>query len=271
MRRPVPENDGIPEEKDSMTTPLSKYRAPALDKGLDILELLAAAPAAMSMREIADRIGRSSSEIFRMMQVLEGRGYIARDAGDSFALTNRLFMLGMERPPVKSMVETAFPVMHWLADSVQQPCHLVVPSQEQIVVIARVDAPGDLGFVVRVGHRRPLENSTSGLVLFAFQQEETRERWLAMLGNGKTGGGRADFIRRANAVRKQGFASAASNVVDGVMDLSAPLIVHDHAVGALTIPFIERRTGSPGMDEVIAQLRQAANEVSRLLTTYGAS
>ncbi|HSX65722.1 MAG TPA: helix-turn-helix domain-containing protein, partial [Pseudoxanthomonas sp.] len=47
-----------------MTTPLSKYRAPALDKGLDILELLAAAPAAMSMREIADRIGRSSSEIF---------------------------------------------------------------------------------------------------------------------------------------------------------------------------------------------------------------
>lgn len=254
-----------------MTKQTPKYRAPALDKGLDILELLAAAPAAMSMREIADRIGRSSSEIFRMMQVLEGRGYIARDNGDDFSLTNRLFMLGMERPPVKSMVESAFPIMHRLADSIQQPCHLVVPSREQIVVIARVDAPGDLGFVVRIGHRRPLENSTSGLVLFAFQNEETRERWLAMLSKDKPSGSLAGFARRAATVRKQGYANAPSKVVDGVVDLSAPLIVHDHAVGALTVPFIERRSGSPKVDEAIEQLRKAASDVSRLLTTYGAS
>ena len=254
-----------------MPQPSPKYRAPALDKGLDILELLAAAPDAMSMREIADRIGRSSSEIFRMMQVLEGRGYIARDAGDNFALTNRLFMLGMERPPVRSMVETAFPVMHRLAESIRQPCHLVVPSQEQIVVIARVDAPGDLGFVVRVGHRRPLENSTSGLVLFAFQNQETRERWLAMLSNGKPAANLTSFVQEASAVRNQGYASAPSKMVDGVVDLSAPLLVHDHAVGALTIPFIERRSGGAKVDEVIAQLREAASEVSRQLTTYGAS
>jgi DNA-binding IclR family transcriptional regulator len=254
-----------------MPQPIPKYRAPALDKGLDILELLAAAPTAMSMREIADRIGRSSSEIFRMMQVLEGRGYIARDAGDSFALTNRLFILGMERPPVRSMVETAFPVMHRLADRIRQPCHLVVPSQEQIVVIARVDAPGDLGFVVRVGHRRPLENSTSGLVLFAFQNQETRERWLAMLTKGKPTTNLTGFVRRASAVRNQGYASAPSKMVDGVVDLSAPLIVHDHAVGALTIPFIERRSGGAKVDEAVAQLCEAASEVSRQLTTYGAS
>jgi DNA-binding IclR family transcriptional regulator len=134
-----------------------------------------------------------------------------------------------------------------------------------------VDAPGDLGFVVRVGHRRPLENSTSGLVLFAFQNQETRQRWLTMLSNGKSTASLTGFVREATAVRNQGYASAPSKMVDGVVDLSAPLLVHDHAVGALTIPFIERRSGGAKVDEAIVQLREAATEVSRQLTTYGAS
>ena len=252
-------------QNDNMTTQSPKYRAPALDKGLDILELLAAAPEAMSMREIAQRIGRSSSEIFRMIQVLEARGYISRDTGDSLSLTNRLFMLGMERPPVKSMLETAFPIMHRLADDILQPCHLVVPSQEQIVVIARVEAPSDLGFVVRVGHRRPLQSSTSGLVLFAFQAERTREAWLSMLAAHNPRSSLTGFARRAATVRKQGYASAPSKMANGVVDLSAPLILHQHAVGALTVPFVEQRSGKSRLDSVIAQLRTAAADISRLL------
>lgn len=248
-----------------MATQSPKYRAPALDKGLDILELLAASPEAMSMREIAKRIGRSSNEIFRMIQVLEARGYISRDAGDSLSLTNRLFMLGMERPPVKSMVEAAFPIMHRLADGILQPCHLVVPSQEQIVVIARVDAPSDLGFMVRVGHRRPLTSSTSGLVLFAFQNQQTREMWLSMLAKHNPRNSLASFVRRAAAVRKQGYASAPSKVATGIVDLSAPLILHQHAVGALTVPFIEQRSGKPKLGNVVEQLQDAAADISRLL------
>ena len=57
----------------------TKYRAPALDKGLDIIELLAAAPAALSIAEISEGVGRSRGEIFRMLQVLEERDYIARN------------------------------------------------------------------------------------------------------------------------------------------------------------------------------------------------
>ena len=155
------------------------YSAPALDKGLDILEILAKTVMPMTMSEISEKAGRSRGEIFRMLQVLESRRYITRnDSGDGYLLTNKLFMLGMERPPVKGVVETALPAMHRLADEIWQPCHLVVASEEHIVVIARVDAPGDLGFVVRVGHRRPLVDSTSGLVLLAFQPDDVRERWL---------------------------------------------------------------------------------------------
>ena len=88
------------------------YSAPALDKGLDILEILAKTVMPMTMSEISEKAGRSRGEIFRMLQVLESRRYITRnDAGDGYLLTNKLFMLGMERPPVKGVVETALPAM----------------------------------------------------------------------------------------------------------------------------------------------------------------
>jgi len=114
------------------------YSAPALDKGLDILEILAKTVMPMTMSEISDKAGRSRGEIFRMLQVLELRSYISRNgAGDGYVLTNKLFMLGMERPPVKGIVEMALPVMHRLADEIWQPCHLVVASEEHIVRCTR--------------------------------------------------------------------------------------------------------------------------------------
>ena len=55
-----------------------KYAAPALEKGLDILELISEAPAPMSLAQIGQRLGRTSGEIFRMLAALERRGYLAR-------------------------------------------------------------------------------------------------------------------------------------------------------------------------------------------------
>ena len=110
-----------------------RYRAPALEKGLEILEFLAPRTRAMKLSEISAGLERSKSEIFRMMQVLEQRHYLARPAGEEgYVLTNRLFLLGMEHPPVKGLMETAMPVMHRLAEQILQPCHLAIPSIAQL-------------------------------------------------------------------------------------------------------------------------------------------
>lgn len=245
---------------------IPKYRAPALDKGLDILELLSHTSEPLNLTEIASRVGYSKGEIFRMLQVLEERNYIVRGVGDTgYMLTNRLFMLGMERPQNKGLVEVALPVMHRLSAETSHPCHLVVASDEQIVVIARVDAPGDLGFVVRVGHRRPLAHSTSGLILFAFQSPLVQAQWLNNLDTKGKRYKRKAFIDRAAQVRKRGFASYPSEAVDAVTDLSAPILQHDHAIGALTIPFINRHPAKGTMKYAIERLRVAVDEISQRL------
>ncbi|MBB5358348.1 DNA-binding IclR family transcriptional regulator [Rhodanobacter sp. ANJX3] len=246
-----------------------KYRAPALDKGLDIIELLAKAHAPLSIADISDGVGRSRGEIFRMLQVLEERDYISRGDGDAgYSITPRLFRLGMEQPPVKSAVETALPIMHRLAGQIDQSCHLVVPSGDQIVVIARVDPPGDIGLVVRIGHRRPMAQSASGQVLLCWQSEHVREQWLRIIAENEPKFDRKKLLKSIMQIRSQGYASHPSREVDGVTDLSAPVMEHDRAVCALTIPFIERRTALKTIDFTLMHLRQATTDISHALL-YG--
>jgi DNA-binding IclR family transcriptional regulator len=243
-----------------------RYRAPALEKGLEILEFLAPRTRAMKLSEISSGLGRSTSEIFRMMQVLEQRQYLTRPLGEEgYVLTNRLFLLGMEHPPVKGLVETAMPVMHRLATQLEQPCHLAIPSEDLIIVIARVESPGDVGFLVRVGHRRPIAHSTSGLVLLAFQPQEVRALWLETLKRRRVQYERKRLAASLRSIHARGYACIASELVTGVTDLSAPILLQGCAIAALTVPFAERRGARRELTRCIEQLRRAAARISREL------
>jgi DNA-binding IclR family transcriptional regulator len=74
---------------------------PALDKGLDVLELLAREAGGLSLNEIARSLGRTSSELFRMVVTLARRGYIEQRDGDRYTLTLKLFELAHRHKPIK--------------------------------------------------------------------------------------------------------------------------------------------------------------------------
>src|SRR6185437_12113373 len=131
------------------------------------------------------------------------------------------------------------PVMHRLAGHILQPCHLAIPSEELIIVIARVESPGDVGLMVRVGHRRPIPHSTSGLVLLAFQSDEVRAQWLEMFDSRGVSYDRKRLLAVVRTTAARGFACVASEVVTGVTDLSSPILLRDGAIAALTVPFVE--------------------------------
>jgi hypothetical protein len=74
------------------------YRAPALDKGLDIIELLARTGRPMTPARISARLNKSPNELFRMVRVLERRKYIEIPTGQTgYVLTDKLSCLGMAR------------------------------------------------------------------------------------------------------------------------------------------------------------------------------
>jgi DNA-binding IclR family transcriptional regulator len=243
-----------------------RYEAPALEKGLDILELLAGSTTAMNLSRISAAVGRSRSEMYRVLQVLERRHYLERQPDDDrYSLTNRLFLLGMERPAVKGLLEIALPMMHKLSEEIQQSCHLVVPSDQYMVVIARVESPYDLGLVVRIGHRRPLLEATSGLVLVAFQPETVRAQWLQKYGATTRRPLRATLLETLTSIREQGYAAIPSTVVPGVTDISAPVSVDSAGVAALAVPYMDLVGVRMSKEDVIKTLRERVEEISSKL------
>lgn len=238
-----------------------KYRAPALEKGLDVLELLASHGEPMTPSQMSGVLGRSVSELFRMIQVLEFRGYIEQSP-DGYRLTNRLFTLGMAQAPVKSLIDAALPVMRELALTTVQSCHLVVLSDEQIVVIARVEGPGDLGFSVRVGYRRNVIDATSGLMFYGAASTVTKAQLRERL-TGKYGAARTQkYIKAAEEAGAQGHVERASDFVKGVTDLVAPIMGADGVIATLISPYIERTPPTCSIEEAVGHLRKGAAAIS---------
>ena len=214
-----------------------KYRAPALEKGLSILETLANARSPMSMSEISSALSRSRNEIFRMLQVLEDMHYISRDPTGCYSLTNRLFALSMRQPPIRDLLSLAFPLMTGLSEEAGQSCHLAVSSGAEMVVIARVEAPGLLGFAVRVGYRRPLHESASGLALLAFEPTRRQAQMIDEIGTIEHAEARTALIAELRDIREAGFIVRESGVINGIVDMSAPIIAARETRAALTIPY----------------------------------
>lgn len=238
----------------------SRYQAPALKKGLEILELLAASSSALTMSDISVALGRSVNEIFRMLQVLEEHRYIRRGE-DGYRLTDRLFALGMNQPRVRDLVGTALPVMRALADRTGQSCHMAVASGGEMVVITSVEAPGLSGFAIRVGYRRPLHRSASGRILLSFQPPPTRASMLDAVR--EAGGAVDDALLEAEIaiILREGSGATPSPLLNGITDLSVPILVQRSARAALTVPFVD----GPGSRVPLRETREALGAAAAVI------
>lgn len=244
-----------------------KYRAPALEKGLDILELLARSSSPLTTSQMAAQLGRSVSELFRMVLALEYRGYISHmsDGRDGYMLTNKLFTLGISQGTAKTLLEVALPAMKDLSRELGQSCHLVVPSGDQIVVIARQESPMDLGFSVRVGYRRRLIDTNSGALLYGFASPDVQASWLPQLSATVDLERIERFLAKVRKGVTQGYIQLGSDFVEGVTDFCVPVIGVHGAVGVLIIPFINIKAQAVSTERVLERLLQAADKISQAL------
>jgi DNA-binding IclR family transcriptional regulator len=245
----------------------SQYSAPALEKGLDILELLAATPGALSQNQIARRLGRSVGEIFRMLASLERRGYVSRrDTDGGYQLTLRLFELAHAHPPISRLLGEALEEMHALAEATGQSCHLAVYHGGRILIVAQAESPRLRSFAVKLGATFPLAQTASGRVLVAFQEPEERGRRLAAMLAEAAAAAAQDAEERLAHIRACGFEEAPSDVVQGITDLCFPILNHlGDGVAALTLPFVDMTDNPVDRATALERTAEAAERLSRRL------
>jgi len=239
---------------------LPRPGAPALEKGLDLLEALAAEPNGLSQKNLAARVG----EIFRMLGVLEQRGYVARDARTGeYGLSLRLFQLATQHPPARRLQQAALPVMEELAARVGLSCHLSMMSGAHFLTVALAESDRPMGWSVKLGAAFPFSmHYVSARVLTAFQRRR-RDEVLAVLAH--QSGVEIEAIRpRIDAIAAAGYDMTPSEVVSGLTDMSCPVLDHSGQVlAALTLPFLPQRDQDQDPAATLGLLRAAAAEISR--------
>lgn len=243
---------------------LEKYRAPALDKGLDILELLATAEAGLSQAEIAKALVRTPNEIYRMLDRLVRRGYVLRTASDRYEITLKLFELAHARPPLARLITQALPVMRRFARLAQQACHLALYDRGALVVAAQVDGPGYWNVSIRVGSRIGLVNTGSGHVLLAFASRD--ERRLMLEEQDPPESLTPQLEERLTRVRQQGYENMPSKQVTGVSNLSVPILgPMGRVLAVFTCPYSERldTRDAPDREAVLKLVIAHAEEISQ--------
>lgn len=241
-----------------------EYRAPAAEKALDILEFMAAQGEALTQTEIANGLDRSIHEIYRILLLLEKRGFILRTRGDRFRLSLKLFELAHMHPPVNRLVECALPVMRELAANADQSCHLVVREGQNVLVVLQIDSPLPMRYSVALGSHFPIMETSSGAVLLAHQSPADRDAIVErIVAAGEGQGSRAEIEVRLAEALDRGFEMRSSLAVDGCINISMPVRDHTGAViAALTVPFLPQKAARFDRETVFERTMAAANKVS---------
>lgn len=229
-----------------MASPAPDYAVPALDKALDVLELLAEQSGGLTQSEIADAVSRTPSQIFRVLQRLERRGWVVRDRQSGlYVLSTRMLDLAHRHPPLRGLITVALAPMRDLAEEVQQSCNLSVLDAERVRVIAQVESPADFGFRVRVGAEFPLSTPAGRMLTQRSVHSD----------------GFTDHLRQDDAVQP------------GITDLVVPILSAEGSiVAALTVPYVATTFSERDVDSVLRRLKRTGENISsRLQTSSGAA
>lgn len=242
------------------------YRAPAAEKALDILEFMAGqGGSGLTQSEIAAGVGRSIHEIYRVVQLLLGRGWLqTAGASDRLRLSARMFELAHQQQPLRRLTDIALPAMRGLADRTGQSCHLAVLEGDDILIVLQVDSPRRMRYGVAIGSRFPIAETSSGAVLLAFLPADERDVLLTRLTSNNADPSAADKVRQmVETVGRNGMDQRPSMTVAGIYNIAYPVRDHlNRVAAALTLPYLPQFGQDPDLDAA----NRAVGETARLIS-----
>jgi DNA-binding IclR family transcriptional regulator len=237
-----------------------------LDLALRLLEYLAHRSQPAPLGTIAKEFSASKATVYRHLQTLARQGFVHQEQHTgAYEAGIKLVVLGEAARGRFDIVRAARDELTALRNATRQAATVCSMVQDALVVLDLVQGQTVIEFGIRPGTRLALHSSAHGKVWLAFSTE-------AALAPALAASGRPDrtqkpaFSQEIAKVRRRGWATAPSAVVDGVNALAAPVLDHSaRIVGSIAIvgatQFIPPEPGRTQIDAVVG----AARRISRAL------
>ena len=207
-----------------------------LDRGLRVLDVLAASTEGLTVTELATRLDVNRTVVYRLVSTLEQHALVRRDPRGRLHVGLGVLHLASAVQPV--LRDLAVPVLRELAEGVGCTAHLTVADGEEALALAVVEPSWtDFHVSYRVGSRHPLTRGAAGKAILL---------------------GRRPDAQRAG----EPFAVTEGELQPGARGLAAPVPGVEGleaSVGIVTI-------GDIDVDAVAPLVRRAAAEVAARLS-----
>lgn len=156
-----------------------------LDRGLRVLEVLAASPGGLNVTALAAEVGVNRTVVYRLLATLEQHGLARRDSSGLVHVGLGVLALARGLQPV--LRELAVPVLRGLAEDLGMTAHLTIADGAEALAIAVVE-PSWTDFHVgyRVGSRHALGQGAAGRAILA-GREPGRSGWVETRGELQAG------------------------------------------------------------------------------------
>jgi DNA-binding IclR family transcriptional regulator len=153
-------------------TPVKSHSAPALDRGLSLLELLAESRMGLTPAEAARKLVMPRSSMHSLVHTLERRGYVVRRSGTHrYRLGLKLFSMANLALSERHLLHEATPLMYKLMQQSGLTVHLAVMERGEAIIMQKVSPPGQFR-ATWVGKRLDLHCSGVGKALLAALSDE---------------------------------------------------------------------------------------------------
>lgn len=141
-----------------------KRAAGSLDRGLDVLELLAE-HGDRKLAELPKELGCSRATAFRVLAALQRRGYVVHNKEEhSYGLGSAALALGL-RSRSAALLRAAEPVVNQLRDSTGETVNLAVFEGGRLVYLRILDGSFSLRMSGTVGDEAPIHATALGRAL----------------------------------------------------------------------------------------------------------
>lgn len=135
-----------------------------LDRGLRVLERVAAQPSGCTVAELAAELGVGRTVVYRLLATLEAHHLVRRDASGRVSLGTAAVRLAGRVVPL--LREAALPALRSLAEEIGATAHLTVADAGEALAVAVVEPTWtDFHVSYRVGSRHPLDRGAAGRAL----------------------------------------------------------------------------------------------------------
>jgi len=265
-------NEAGPPSEETSSSAKDPYWVDALAQGLAVLHVFDGDRPALTLPEIAARLGWSRTKPFRFVHTLEKLGYLARDeSGRAFRLTSMSMQLGFAYLSRVPLVEMAQPVLDRLRTQVGASTHLAILERNELVYIAQARVQLPTAINIHVGSRLPAYATSIGRILLAHQSDDALDE---IVGGeplqARTPKSTVDpntLRRNLRRAREQGYVFNDGEFQEGIRSVAAPILdARGNAVAginatATSYVFDDKTVSSL----VIPAVCNAASELSRSL------